>query len=99
MRTSFLLREEFEEQKQGWPSWGLDESLPEGWSWKGEEEASVGKIEGGHGSGVKRFVILKLKKKIIKDISEEVYDVKGEYSSWMDGEKLNQSMGSPKREA
>ena len=44
-------------------------------------------------------MILKLKKKIIKDISEEVYDVKGEYSFWMDGEKLNQSMGSPRRKA
>ena len=44
-------------------------------------------------------MILKLKKKIIKDISEEVYDVKGEYSFWMDGEKLNQSMGEPKEES
>ena len=42
---------------------------------------------------------MKLKRKIIKDISEEAYDVKGEYSFWMDGEKWNQSMGEPKEES
>ena len=71
-------------------------------------------LKGGAGREEKKLVLGKLKEDIevvakvldpeadkedYKDISEEVYDVKGEYSFWMDGEKLNQSMGGPRRKA
>ena len=52
-----------------------------------EKKLVLGKLKEDIEVGSREVQILKLKKRIIKDIPEEVYDVKGEYSFRMDGEK------------